>query len=477
MPDNDSKPTVFISHKHADSKIAQVLAAFCEKKAGGRVQVFLSSDPDFKGPRLGKNLNIELRKTLWNTDVLLLVYTSAADYDWSYCMWEVGVAMDSQSPDTNIIVFQCGSDSPPMLHDVTRIKPRDDKQIKGFVNQFLRDKDFFPSLSGKSLLSDYRDSFVADDAKELFDNFNAVLPKDYVTAEWPCWPFIRVELPQGDVEKMQQASEGERVALANQLVKDFGVVIDSDARAAQLFGQSTFPPRMKLDALIKHWREKNPNLEASWFDSVCEQMMMGAGRGFPVIRWTPLREADGNAEYTPVVSRIKSKASSATVQFDVYFYNLSDPRAIPVSTKMMPIGDFFYKQMGRVDPEALKLKDLIDELGLRGCNRVPILSSEGFPLYMIHRSMIDKFIVGNVLKSDGGANVQDLTLASLLADAEMKAIFENTFVVVKRQATLAEAHSAMMSRPGCSDVFVTAGGNLNEPVQGWLSNVDMARST
>lgn len=472
---SDIKPSIFISHKHADAKIAQVLAAFCEKKAGGRIQVFLSSDPDFKGPKLGKNLNNELRKALWTTDVLLLVYTSAADYDWSYCMWEVGVANDSQSPETNIIVFQCGTDSPPLLDDVTRIKPRDEKQIKAFVNQFLRDKEFFGSLKGQSLLSDYKDSFVADDARELYDNFNAVLPKDYVTSEWPCWPFMRIELPQGDVEKIQEADEGDRLALANQLVKALGVVIDSDARAAQLFGQQAFPPRTKLDAIVKLWKDKNPNLDATWFDSCCDQMMRGASRGFPVIRWTPLREADGDAEFTPVVSRIKSRASSATVQFDVYFYNLSDPRVIPVSTKMMPVSDLFYKQIGKIDPETLTLMALNEELKVRERNRVPILSSNGFPLYMVHRSMIEQFLVKNF--QFGLEKVQSLTLADLLSDAEMKEIFENTFVVVKRQATLAEAHSAMMTKKNCNDVFVTAGGTSQEPVQGWLSNVDMARNS
>lgn len=88
--------------------------------------------------------------------------------------------------------------------------------------------------------------------------------------------------------------------------------------------------------------------------------MMGARRGFPVIRWTPLREADGNADYTPVLSRIKSRPYLGTVQFDVYFYNLSDPRAIPVTSKMMPLSDLFYKQIGKIDPEALKLIDLVN---------------------------------------------------------------------------------------------------------------------
>jgi hypothetical protein len=97
-------------------------------------------------------------------------------------------------------------------------------------------------------------------------------------------------------------------------------------------------------------------------------------------------------------------------------------------------------------------------------------------MYMVHRSMIDKFIVKRIMAPGGSANAPNLTLAELLADAEMKAIFENTFVVVKRQATLAEALSAMLTRPGCSDVFVTASGDSKEPVLGWLTNVDMARS-
>jgi hypothetical protein len=473
----DVKPTIFISHKHSDVRIAQVIAAFCDKKAGGRLQIFLSSDPDFKGPRLGKNLNTELRKTLWGTDVLLLVYTSANDYDWSYCMWECGVANDSKSPDTNIIVFQCGTDSPPILNDATRVKPRDDKQLKGFVNQFLRGEDFFPSLEGRPLLTDYKDNYVAEDAKELFNNFAAVLPKDGgASEEWPTWPYLRIELPQGDVEKMQNASEADRSMLANQLVKDFGVVVDSDARAAQLFGQSTFPKGMKLGALLKTWQDKNPSLEPSWFDSISEQMMTGAAKGFPTIRWTQLREADRDADYTPVVSRIKSRPYSAAVQFDVYFYNLRDRRTIPVATEMVPISDLFYKQIGQIDPESLKLKDLISELKLRGRNRVPILSSESFPLYMVHRSMIEQFVVNNLFAQGEATNVSELTLAELLADPELKKTFENTFVVVKRQATLAEAHSAMVTKPNCSDVFITTNGTLKEPVQGWLSNVDLARS-
>jgi hypothetical protein len=95
---------------------------------------------------------------------------------------------------------------------------------------------------------------------------------------------------------------------------------------------------------------------------------------------------------------------------------------------------------------------------------------------MVHRSMIEQFVVNNLFAQGEATNVSELTLAELLADPELKKTFENTFVVVKRQATLAEAHSAMVTKPNCSDVFITANGTLKEPVQGWLSNVDLARS-
>jgi hypothetical protein len=204
--------------------------------------------------------------------------------------------------------------------------------------------------------------------------------------------------------------------------------------------------------------------------------MMGAGRGFPVIRWTPMKEVGGNAEFTPVLSRIRRVPFSRSVQFDLYFYNLSDPRAVSVTSRMIKKADFFFKNLGEVEPQSFKLKDLVEELDSRALNRVPIFNGEGHPMYIIHRSMIDKFIVKQVWSATG-KSPDGLMLADLLADQEMRQMFENTFVVVKSQANLAEAKSAMLTRPSCSDVFVTAEGGRNEPVLGWLTNVDIARSS
>jgi len=470
-----TKPTLFISHKHGDAKIALCLAKFIESRTQGRVTVYLSSSAEFEGPRYGPNLNDQLRRALWYTDVLLLVYTSA-DLDWSYCMWECGVATDSQSPETNIIVFQCGRNVPPPFQDVLRVNPRVMDDMKRFANQFLRDPSFFPTL-GTALIPMFKDEYVQDAAEELHSKLQEVVPVlPDLTDEWPTWPFMCVELPRSQAGRLQNAKEGERAALAREIVTNFAEVVESDSRAAQLFGLSGLPQRLKLSSLLAAWKAKYPNIEAAWFDSCCEQVMMGAGRGFPIIRWSPVRQVDGDAELTPVVSRVRELPFAGAIQFDLYFYNLSDPRAVPVTSKMIPMGDFFSKDLDKSKPEAVLLKDLIQELESRKLNRIPMFSGDGKILYIAHRSMFDKFIAQQVF-SNAVKSPAELTLADLLEMDDMRHLFESTFAVVSRQATLAEARSAMLARQGCSDVFVTAQGSPAEPVQGWLTNVDIVRSS
>jgi hypothetical protein len=243
------EPILFISHKHADSNIAKVLAEFCDEKGSGRIKVHLSSSPDFEGPRIGKGLNAQLRKTLWNTNVLILIYTSS-EKDWSYCMWECGVANDSQSPETNIIVFQCGSDYPAAFNDVVRVNVRNYDEIKKFMQEFLRSPDFFPALNG-AIAPSHKDVYIEKAAKELYEKILAVLPPidDGLSEEWPTWPYLKIELPREKVYIMEQLNEIDRV----NLIKDYGIVVDSDSRAPQIFGLSTFPNKMKLSLLLGVW--------------------------------------------------------------------------------------------------------------------------------------------------------------------------------------------------------------------------------
>lgn len=149
---------LFISHKHSDRQIAEVLGRFVEERSAGRIKVHLSSSPDFQGPRFGRALNAQLREALWQTELLILVYTSS-DQDWSYCMWECGMASHPQSPNTTIIVLQCGTDVPSPFQDVLRVNARNTEDIKRLTDQLLRDPNLFPSAGG-AIAPALKDAYV-----------------------------------------------------------------------------------------------------------------------------------------------------------------------------------------------------------------------------------------------------------------------------------------------------------------------------
>jgi TIR domain len=477
MPKVSQMPLLFISHKHSDRRIAEVLARFVEERSAAGIKVHLSSSPDFQGPKFGKALNAQLREALWKTELLILVYTSA-DQDWSYCMWECGMAAHPQSPNTTVIVFQCGAEIPSPFQDVLRVNARNLSDIKRFVNQLLRDPAVFTSAP-KAIAPLLKDTTIENWAKDLHTELAQVLPPldDGQVEQWPAWPYLRLELPRTETDRIEQAVESERLNLSHRIVGDHAEVVRSDARVAQLFGKQGFPARFKFHELLNAWKNKYPDGDPRWFDSCCEQIMECARRGFPVISSASMREIGGDFSFTPVVTRVQRLPFSGSVQFDVYFFNLSDPRAVPVTSRMVPTVDLFYKRVGEIDPEAFRLKDLIQELTTHKRNRVPILTTGGAPLYIVHRSMIEQFIVKSVLQREGAKDPGDLTLADLLADPDMKSTFEKTYAVVSRQSTLAQAKAAMVAKDNCSDVFVTHGGTPQEAVLGLLTNVEIARGS
>jgi hypothetical protein len=71
-----TKPLLFISHKRCDRKIADLVSGFVRTITGGGVDVYQSSNPDFEGPRVGKDLSKELEEALWRAGIVVLIYTS-----------------------------------------------------------------------------------------------------------------------------------------------------------------------------------------------------------------------------------------------------------------------------------------------------------------------------------------------------------------------------------------------------------------
>lgn len=121
------------------------------------------------------------------------------------------------------------------------------------------------------------------------------------------------------------------------------------------------------------------------------------------------------------------------------------------------------------DAQKVKLKtDVVDAiLEKSNRNRLPIVDSAGRVLFVVHRSLIDKFLVKRVA---GGGTLEDLTLKDLLAQEDQKAVFQS-FATVNRDAKLIAVKLAMDGNSNCSDAFVTEDGTKGSKALGWITNI------
>ena len=466
-------PLVFISHKHADKAIAEVVAKFLRSNAPQPIRVYLSSNSTFEGPRIGQQINRELVKALCETDVLILIYTSE-DQDWSWCMWECGVATNDDTTKTNTIVFQCGPQAPKVFAGTKVVDVRKLDEVKGFTKQYFTDRNFYPSLQGHALAEHYGQNNISDEkGTDLYESLESVLPDFGPTREWATWPFLRVELPLSLTDQIKNLAHPMKPEEQLKQIKNSATVHEWE-RALEIFGRVALDPATKFTELEQIWKSAYPGAEAAWFESCCDQIAAAAAEKLPSIRPISVRQVNSETEFVPVVTHVRRNSSQSTVQFDIYFFDVPWEGVQHVSSKMLKLDQFYWKSVDAMNPEQVLLRNVVRELKEQGKNRLPLLDNKKRVKYIIHRSKIEEFIVASL---DSGALTPTLTLKDLLADNDMRTLFETTFVVVCEKVTLEEAKAAMRKVKDCRDIFATATGKRDEPVLGWLTNVDVEDGT
>ncbi len=224
------EPLIFISHKHSDRAIANVVRSFITEQSGGRMRVFQSSDPSASGPRIARHLNSELRKALWEASAVILIYTNP-DSDWGYCMWECGVATHPESPDTSVIVFQCSSSAPELFAGQVHVDTRQSTSVEKFVRQFMTDPEFLPP--GHEPITGYErnDPKVAAVATRFLDDLRAVLPEGGIE-EWPAHPYVQLQLAAATAKRIADAVPEER----RSAIRTEATVSECDREATSLLG-------------------------------------------------------------------------------------------------------------------------------------------------------------------------------------------------------------------------------------------------
>jgi TIR domain len=314
------RPLVFISHRHEDKALADVIGKFLKSSSGGRVEVYQSSDAKSVGPRAGGYLSDQLKDALWRAGLLILVYTRP-QADWSWCMYECGLALQRDTPDTILKVFTCDDAGPPQFEGRVLVKIKDRADVLRFTNDFLTDSEFFPNFHEKVAPGfNPNDASVVDAADQLFEQMCAIpVPDPEKIEDWPAYPFLQIELTPADVARVtSDMTQAERLETTIAVLHEARIT-DSDSEGARIFGRREIEPDATFGSLLKGWCDTFAP-DPPWEPALAQQVMRGVQWAWPDLRWELMRGVDSRDAtlYGPVVTRVR-RWPSKRMQFDVCF--------------------------------------------------------------------------------------------------------------------------------------------------------------
>jgi len=117
------------------------------------------------------------------------------------------------------------------------------------------------------------------------------------------------------------------------------------------------------------------------------------------------------------------------------------------------------------------MSKMIAKLEKKDYQRLPILDMDGRVKYVVHRSLIDRFIVQSVRD---GKDPKALTLADMIEDEDLKKVLTDSFRTLRATSNLAEAKEFIDKIESCQDVFATEDGTAKTKALGWVTNVIVA---
>jgi len=151
---------------------------------------------------------------------------------------------------------------------------------------------------------------------------------------------------------------------------------------------------------------------------------------------------------------------------------------LPVSDKMISLNKITeYTMTQDIKEKDVKIEDLYKLL--KGVvTRIPVFDDKGAAKYVIHQSLLYRFVAEKSIETSGQAkpfDVRTCTLANFLSHPGISKLVVDSLAFVPINATLAEAKQKMEETRNCQDIFVTKNGRQDEPVAGWLTNIEIAR--
>jgi hypothetical protein len=329
MNEPQGKKQLFISHRHADEKLATTIKNHLVNWCAGDIEIFQSSDPQ-RGPEIGRDLARTIENRLAKSEVVLLVYTFA-DADWGYCMWEVGVATDPATSRTRVVVFQCTEDPPKALQHLVRVMITE-KEIFKFATQFHKDSDFFPGRP--ACAPDLPEDALKTRGKDLCKELEKEIPAGKYQ-ERPRWDRLTLWLSRDHVLGVRKEESYQRAVSAiegNIWVKAQGEKVFGDV--TKHFKIDALTEDMRFSELVRSWKEwakeqKEENageeIPEEWIAELYAEMWRAICNKPAEPNWKYLRSArPGHLWFLPVVNHVRIFPDQA-MEFDIFLYRMPQP--------------------------------------------------------------------------------------------------------------------------------------------------------
>jgi hypothetical protein len=144
VPHHVGAVLIFISHRVADKHIADALKTNIVSW-GVDPRHVLQSPVTVDDQRVDKGITQAFVRTLAETKLFVLVYTGS-EVDWSWSMWELGVASDPEGAQPGVIILQCATDAVPQLLAGFRIVRLEEGDVAQLVEDFHRKPGFLSQM-------------------------------------------------------------------------------------------------------------------------------------------------------------------------------------------------------------------------------------------------------------------------------------------------------------------------------------------
>jgi TIR domain len=310
---------IFISHSHVDKKIADVVRQHLNRWGFPNRTIFQSSEPGL-GPQPGRRLTDEIQTALHQAKAVILLYTRA-DEDWSWCMFECGLATDPQKPDaTRVIFFRCNEEEPlPGPFEGAVVVQVNENSIRDFTKRLLSEDDFLPGEAARYPMDDTPENILRDLSDALYRDLRDAISHAKAPKERYRWDRFSLRLETDENGLSSETNEDELCATMQRKL----VVTHVFGEALRHFGYANLEDGLRLSDLVHRWREEisnRDNISQDWIKGLCLELQRAIKNAPADPTWDRLESAYYHKLYHLVVNHARIFPDNS-MEFDIYLYD------------------------------------------------------------------------------------------------------------------------------------------------------------